>query len=91
VIAGEKHVPLDDEHLAHLNREHPQWSYTGEPPEQDSFFAPWLEAELHETIDSAEQLAAGEGDDEVDDDTNKGDVGGTTLADLERKYGSASE
>jgi hypothetical protein len=86
VIAGEKQVPLDDEHAAHLNREHPEWSYTGQPEAADSFYDPELEAELDEATESAEQLPAGDVDDEGDDDAGDVDGGGTTLAELERKY-----
>jgi hypothetical protein len=83
VISGEKQVPLDDEHLANLNREYPERSYTGRPVKDEGDFDPEVEAKLPELEDSdADELT------DEDDGGSPDRITPSELDRLERKYGA---
>lgn len=77
LIEGAKQVPLDEEHLAHLNRDHPERSYTGEP-----------EIEMETDLDLAQPAPDDRDKPSARDAT---ETPAPTLAELERKYGSGRD
>lgn len=84
LIEGGKEVEVTDEFRAYVNRQHPDRSYTGmdetETPEVAERLAWPSPDEQDAAPDLVEEIPA---DDEPTDGT------GVTLADLERKYGTA--